>query len=79
MPEEALVSGKRAAVIRNSPAIFAMLAAKRDSLELFDIASDPAESKDLAGSRPELADDMEKRLRAWQRSVETSLTGADYK
>jgi len=68
--------GGSAAILGNR---YKLVAAKRGSLELFDIVSDPAESKDLAGSRPELADDMEKRLRAWQRSVETSLTGADYK
>ncbi len=46
--------------------------------ELFDIRADQAEKKNLIASKPEIAADLEKRLRAWQQSVLESLTGADY-
>jgi hypothetical protein len=32
-------------------------------IEVYNLASDPGEAKDLAGSRPELAAEFEKRLK----------------
>ena len=46
--------------------------------ELFDLREDRTESVNLIESRPELAGKLEQHLRAWQRSVLESLTGADY-
>ena len=46
--------------------------------ELFDLSSDPAESKDIAAEHPELADSLSRKLRDWQQSVLSSLTGEDY-
>jgi hypothetical protein len=46
--------------------------------ELFDLAVDPAEEADLFDRQPDLARQLEANLRAWQRSVLESLTGADY-
>lgn len=46
--------------------------------ELFDMRADPAETTNRAGTNPELTEIMLKQLRAWQKSVLESLTGADY-
>ena len=46
--------------------------------ELFDIRTDPAESKNLVSSEPEEVERLEHQLRQWQQSVLESLTGADY-
>ncbi len=51
---------------------------KQRSLELYDLLADPSESKDLASEMPDRTSQMERELRRWQRSVEKSLTGADY-
>ena len=47
-------------------------------VELFDLTNDPAETKNLAASHPELVEAMQQQLREWQQSVLESLTGADY-
>ena len=47
-------------------------------VELFDLLSDPAEEVNLAGSRPETVESMQKELHAWQSSVLSSLMGNDY-
>jgi len=46
--------------------------------ELFDVRSDPGETKDLIASQPVIAETMQSELRDWQTSVLQSLTGADY-
>lgn len=46
--------------------------------ELFDIAADPAEKTNLLDQQTTLADQLQSKLRDWQQSVLTSLTGADY-
>ena len=46
--------------------------------ELFDINSDPAEKENLIASQPEVAGEMEEKLRNWQQSVLESLMGNDY-
>jgi arylsulfatase A-like enzyme len=52
--------------------------AKKSTIELFDLRSDPAEKQNLIDSHKEVAEEMKKQLRDWQRSVLESLTGADY-
>lgn len=47
-------------------------------IELFDIAQDPAESKNLASLHPDVVEQMQNELLDWQRSVLQSLTGQDY-
>ncbi len=46
--------------------------------ELFDLAADPAEKSDLVPQQAEIANQLQSRLRVWQKSVQKSLTGADY-
>lgn len=46
--------------------------------ELYDIVADKEESHDLALKHPEIVERMAAELKAWQLSVERSLTGADY-
>lgn len=48
-------------------------------LELYNIHSDPGETKNLADEYPDIAEEMKAELREWQESVLNSLTGADYK
>ncbi|MGZ0169398.1 MAG: sulfatase family protein [Planctomycetales bacterium] len=47
--------------------------------ELFDLRDDPAETKNLVGTRPKLTAEMQQELKDWQQSVLNSLTTADYK
>ncbi len=46
--------------------------------KLFDVRKDPAEANNLSQINSQIATDLEKRLRDWQRSVLNSLSGADY-
>jgi arylsulfatase A-like enzyme len=46
--------------------------------ELFDVREDQAEQRNLIDQHPEIAAELERKLRAWQQSVLESLTGADY-
>ena len=43
------------------------------SLELYDLASDPTESNDLAKERPELAKRLQKKLTRWRASVDAQM------
>ncbi|MCD6339654.1 MAG: sulfatase-like hydrolase/transferase [Verrucomicrobia bacterium] len=52
---------------------------RNSGVELFDLQSDPGESKNLVHSQPELAGQLQTRLRAWQESVLHSLLGEDYR
>ena len=47
--------------------------------ELFDLQSDPFETINLAAAHPEIVARLREALESWQRSVERSLTGADYR
>lgn len=47
--------------------------------ELYDLMEDPAEEKELSESRPEVARELAKQMKAWQESVLKSLAGADYR
>ncbi|MCP4261045.1 MAG: sulfatase-like hydrolase/transferase [Planctomycetes bacterium] len=51
----------------------------QSSVELFDLTNDPAEEQNLVESNKEIAENMGKQLRDWQKSVLESLTGADYR
>ncbi|MCH2115905.1 MAG: sulfatase-like hydrolase/transferase [Pirellulales bacterium] len=49
-----------------------------DKLELYDLQQDRGETKDIAKQHPQIVTRMKSELDRWQRSVERSLTGADY-
>lgn len=51
---------------------------KPDTVELFDLANDPAESKDQSDRQVDRVRAMKSELRQWQTSVLNSLTGRDY-
>ena len=53
--------------------------AKGTGIELFDLGKDPGEKHNLLESHPELAKDLQARLRTWQESVLKSLQGKDYR
>ncbi|HOP78723.1 MAG TPA: sulfatase-like hydrolase/transferase [Thermogutta sp.] len=49
------------------------------SKELFDVREDPAEKNNLIDMKPDIARQLEQKLRTWQESVLKSLLGEDYK
>jgi arylsulfatase A-like enzyme len=46
--------------------------------ELYDLIADPDETTNIAARHPDVVQQMTAQLHAWQRSVERSLSGADY-
>ena len=68
--------GGTAAILDNR---YKLVAPKEGAFELYDVRSDIGESKDLSSAQPGVVKEMERQLRDWQRSVEVSLTGADYR
>ena len=51
---------------------------KAKNFELYDLEADRGESNNIASRHPEKVSTMAKQLTTWQKSVETSLSGADY-
>jgi len=47
-------------------------------LELYNLAEDPGEEKNLADAQPGRVSGMRAALEAWQKSVVRSLNGEDY-
>jgi arylsulfatase A-like enzyme len=47
--------------------------------ELFDLRKDQAEEHNLIEEEPEIAAELERKLRDWQQSVLKSLSGTDYR
>ncbi len=50
----------------------------KDGLELYDLAKDPSESRNLAEEMPERAAEMQAAAKAWQESCARSSQGLDY-
>ncbi len=46
--------------------------------QLYDLETDPHESRDLSGEQPERFERMKRELLAWNEAVEASLAGRDY-
>ena len=46
--------------------------------ELYDLETDPSESKNLANEQPEIAERLQREFTTWNESVETSFAGKDY-
>ncbi|MCP5113850.1 MAG: sulfatase-like hydrolase/transferase [bacterium] len=51
---------------------------EKDQFELYDLSSDPKETKDISAEHPEVARRLRDALQAWNTSVEASVTGKDY-
>ncbi len=51
---------------------------ERGSFQLYDLAADPKESRDLAATKPEVFTKMKKELLAWNATVDASFAGEDY-
>jgi hypothetical protein len=49
-----------------------------EKFELYDLVSDPAESRDLAATQPEIFARLRTALVAWNVSVAASVAGQDY-
>lgn len=49
------------------------------NIELFDMRADPAESINLVEQNPQVVEEMNRQLHAWQASVLESLSGKDYR
>lgn len=75
---EADYSGARAILSDNYKFVMNGQAGSSARKELFDIRNDPAEKHNIIEAKPDVAHSLERQLRDWQRSVLTSLTGADY-
>ncbi len=68
--------GGTAAIMDNR---FKLYVPAKGEPELYDLLADQAEKVNLAAKDPDRAKEMLAKLHDWQRSVERSLTGADYK
>lgn len=62
--------GKRNAGAKQGPGVQTLL---------YDLAGDPGETTDVAAGHPDIVARMKARLEKWQKSVERSLAGEDYK
>lgn len=76
-PSAADMSGRRVALNGRHKLVVRTLK-DREERELFDLASDPAETTNLAAHKPRITKSLEQQLRQWQDSVLKSLSGADY-
>ena len=67
----------RVALIDNN---FKIVRPDRESAayEVYDLANDPGESTDIAGSQPELATRLQEAVEQWNDAVAASAAGADY-
>ncbi len=50
----------------------------KGKFELYDLESDPSETKDLAAEKPEITARLQSALLAWNESVKASVDGKDY-
>ena len=50
-----------------------------ETYELYDLIEDPSETRDLAGEKPELVQNMKQKLELWIESCKNSDKGEDYK
>ena len=48
-------------------------------IELFNLLTNSAETKNIAGSQPAIVNKLKKEMRDWQASVLNSLMEVDYK
>ena len=70
--------GARTVIDKRYKLIIGTQSADRESMELYDLQTDPSESTNLVDSKTQVVASMQKQLNDWQQSVLTSLTGEDY-
>ncbi len=75
---EADFGGARVALDNRYKLLLEADSGRSNSRELFDLDADPGEQHNLIETHPEIAERLEKQLRAWQESVLESVRGADY-
>lgn len=51
---------------------------RSDRFQLYDLVTDPRETRDVSGERPEVFSRMKRDLLAWNQSVDASFAGRDY-
>jgi hypothetical protein len=49
-----------------------------ETFELYDLETDPSESKDIASEKPEIVQSMKEGLNEWLKSLKKSDRGMDY-
>jgi arylsulfatase A-like enzyme len=69
--------GKKAAFIDNQHKLLTNDLSK-DVFELYDLDSDPHETKNIATEKPELLANIKQRFLAWNTGVQASFEGRDY-
>ena len=69
--------GSKTALVDNRHKILANNL-KSGPFELYDLETDPGETKDLSAAQPELFERMRKQLLAFNESVDASFAGKDY-
>lgn len=76
---EADYTGPRAILDRNYKLVVRERGTGETVKELFNLQTDAAENKNVIADHPRVATRLERQMRKWQKSVLTSLTGADYR
>lgn len=51
---------------------------RKDNFQLYDIAADPHEARDISGAQPEVYERLKRDLLAWNQTVDASFAGRDY-
>ncbi|MBL9116400.1 MAG: sulfatase-like hydrolase/transferase [Verrucomicrobiaceae bacterium] len=51
---------------------------RAEGYELYDLETDPTESKDISAQQPEVYERLKKQIEAWDASVTASFNGKDY-
>lgn len=69
--------GTKAALVDNHHKLLTEDIGKGD-FKLYNIETDPQESRDISTEEPEIAARMQKQLLEWNESVDASLSGKDY-
>ncbi|MFC1652213.1 sulfatase-like hydrolase/transferase [Planctomycetota bacterium] len=69
---------KQAALIDGNYKLVSMNKAKENTWQLFDLSSDPGETKDVSGMSPERFEQMKAEAKALLNSIEASAAGKDY-
>jgi arylsulfatase A-like enzyme len=67
----------KAAVVDNNYKLISLDISKNE-FELYDLANDPNETKNILGMEKEIAGQMIEKFTAWNQSVEASVAGKDY-